>query len=57
MYWTNPCLILYILILQDLLIESSELDKVRPSYEAILLIFLQDEQDPLSIPCKGIHVD
>ncbi|XP_043816102.1 structural maintenance of chromosomes flexible hinge domain-containing protein GMI1 isoform X2 [Manihot esculenta] len=36
----------------DLLIESSELDKVRPSYEAILLIFLQDEQDPLSIPCK-----
>ncbi|KAJ9172218.1 hypothetical protein P3X46_015483 [Hevea brasiliensis] len=36
----------------DLLIESNELDKIRPSYEAILLIFLQDELDPLSVPCK-----
>ncbi|WCJ44422.1 Structural maintenance of chromosomes flexible hinge domain-containing protein GMI1 [Euphorbia peplus] len=37
---------------KDVLFESNQLDNLRPSYEANLVICPQDKLDPLSIPCK-----
>ncbi|XP_065859828.1 structural maintenance of chromosomes flexible hinge domain-containing protein GMI1 isoform X2 [Euphorbia lathyris] len=39
---------------EDVLFESDQLDKLRPSYEANLVICPQDKLDPVSIPCKVI---
>ncbi|XP_044505503.1 structural maintenance of chromosomes flexible hinge domain-containing protein GMI1 isoform X4 [Mangifera indica] len=40
--------------IEDILIKSCELDKIRPHYEATLVISSQDELVSLSIPCQVI---
>lgn len=39
--------------LQDMMMESSELDKLRPTYEATLVVSSEDEKFSVSVPCKG----
>lgn len=39
---------------QDLLIQSSELDKIRPGYGATLVISSSDKLFSASVPCHGI---
>ena len=40
-------------MLQDVMIESNELDSIRPHYEATLMIYLQDESVSISVKCQG----
>ncbi|KAJ8479740.1 hypothetical protein OPV22_023467 [Ensete ventricosum] len=42
-----------LLELKDILIESSKLDMIQPSYEAVLAICSQDGLFSADIPCKG----
>ncbi|XP_059434267.1 structural maintenance of chromosomes flexible hinge domain-containing protein GMI1 [Corylus avellana] len=42
----------FTLEIKDLLIECNELDKIRPSYKATLVICSQDELFSVSIPCQ-----
>ncbi|XP_031249144.1 LOW QUALITY PROTEIN: structural maintenance of chromosomes flexible hinge domain-containing protein GMI1-like [Pistacia vera] len=41
-------------VLQDILIESYEMDKIQPHYKATLVIYPQDELASVSIPCQVI---
>ncbi|GAA0162738.1 viral or transposable element protein [Lithospermum erythrorhizon] len=40
------------MLIKDLRVESSDLDKIRPKYEATLLIYPRDEAFSVPIPCQ-----
>lgn len=44
------------LILKDLIIGSSNLDSIRPSYDATLMLFRPDGSHMLQIPIKGMLI-
>ncbi|KAM5557603.1 structural maintenance of chromosomes flexible hinge domain-containing protein GMI1 [Rosa sericea] len=40
------------LTVKDMLMESSELDKIRPTYEATLVVCTEDDKFSVSVPCE-----
>jgi len=39
--------------MQNMLVETDELDQIRPNYEATLEIRAMDNPFSVSVPCKG----